>query len=296
MSESPLPRLLADYRQGPLSPRETAAVGAALAAQWGHAVAAWPAVALPADAVVALWAARVADVEPAGLADAIAGLRADLAIAAACAAGDPAALRAFDATYLGNLAAVLARVTTSAAEVAEVAQVVREAAGAGRRGAGPDPRRGRPRRSRRAGAGDRDPHRAQPAARHQPARRARRSRRARQPGARGDPGLAAIQAQHRALIKAALEAALAQLAPRQRSVLRMHLIEGLTIDEIGRAHDVHRATAARWLEHVRDELRAATLRGLRTRLGGDADGIASLIRVIDSRLQVSFQRLLASAS
>lgn len=108
----------------------------------------------------------------------------------------------------------------------------------------------------------------------------------------GDPELAAIQAQHRALIKAAL----AGLAPRQRSVLRMHLVEGLTIDQIGRAHDVHRATAARWLEHVRDELRVATLRGLRARLGGDADAVASLVRVLDSRLQVSFQRLLATTS
>lgn len=298
MSASPLPRLLADYRQGPLSPRETAAVEAALAAQWGHAVAAWPAVALPVDAVVALWAARVADVEPAELADAIAGLRAaDLAIAAACAAGDPAALRAFDATYLGNLAAVLARVTTSAAEVAEVAQVVREKLLV------PDAA-GRPRILDAAGHGD-----LGGLVRVIAIRTALNLRRGTDRhdaledhaalanlAPEGDPELAAIQAQHRALIKAALEAALAALAPRQRSVLRMHLIEGLTIDEIGRAHDVHRATAARWLEHVRDELRAATLRGLRTRLGGDADGIASLIRVIDSRLQVSFQRLLASAS
>ncbi|MBK7072036.1 MAG: sigma-70 family RNA polymerase sigma factor [Myxococcales bacterium] len=273
-----------------------AAVEVALAEQWARAVAAWPSVTLPFDEVVALWAARVQEVEPAGLADAIAALRAaDLAIAAACAAGDPAALRAFDATYLGNLRAVLARVTTSAAEVAEVAQIVREkllVPGAA----------GRARILDTAGHGD-----LGGLVRVIAIRTALNLRRAEQRqdpledhaelatlAPESDPELAAIQAQHRALIKAALEAALAGLEPRQRSVLRMHLVEGLTIDEIGRAHDVHRATAARWLEHVRDELRAATLRGLRARLGGDADGVASLIRVLDSRLQVSFQRLLAT--
>jgi len=271
-------------------------VEVALAEQWARAVAAWPSVTLPFDEVVALWAARVQEVEPAGLADAIAALRAaDLAIAAACAAGDPAALRAFDATYLGNLRAVLARVTTSAAEVAEVAQIVREkllVPGAA----------GRARILDTAGHGD-----LGGLVRVIAIRTALNLRRAEQRqdpledhaelatlAPESDPELAAIQAQHRALIKAALEAALAGLEPRQRSVLRMHLVEGLTIDEIGRAHDVHRATAARWLEHVRDELRAATLRGLRARLGGDADGVASLIRVLDSRLQVSFQRLLAT--
>jgi RNA polymerase sigma-70 factor (ECF subfamily) len=191
---------------------------------------------------------------------------------------------------------VLARVTTSAAEVAEVAQVVREKLLV--------PVAGRARILDTAGHGD-----LGGLVRVIAIRTALNLRRAEQRhdpledhaalaslAPEGDPELAAIQAQHRALIKAALEDALAGLAPRQRSVLRMHLVEGLTIDEIGRAHDVHRATAARWLEHVRDELRAATLRGLRARLGGDAAGVASLVRVLDSRLQVSFQRLLASGA
>lgn len=57
----------------------------------------------------------------------------------------------------------------------------------------------------------------------------------------------------------ALRGAVACLSEQERNVLRMHVVGRCSIDEIGLAYDVHRATAARWIERARariyDEVR-----------------------------------------
>lgn len=63
-------------------------------------------------------------------------------------------------------------------------------------------------------------------------------------------------------VKKALAKVIAQMPSRARNVLRMSLSEGLSIDAIGEAYDVHRATAARWLTDIRESVSA----GLRTEL------------------------------
>lgn len=64
--------------------------------------------------------------------------------------------------------------------------------------------------------------------------------------------------------QSAMEEAVAALTPRDRNVLRMHVCGHCSIDEIGRAYNVHRATAARWLERGRtsiyDTLRSGLFR------------------------------------
>lgn len=47
-------------------------------------------------------------------------------------------------------------------------------------------------------------------------------------------------------------AALRALEPRERTLLRQHYIDGLTIDELGRLYGAHRATAARWVARAHD--------------------------------------------
>jgi RNA polymerase sigma-70 factor (ECF subfamily) len=48
--------------------------------------------------------------------------------------------------------------------------------------------------------------------------------------------------------------ALAALSLRDRKLLFRHYYEGLSLDDIARRHRVHRATAARWLADVRDNV------------------------------------------
>jgi RNA polymerase sigma-70 factor (ECF subfamily) len=73
------------------------------------------------------------------------------------------------------------------------------------------------------------------------------------------------RARYGAAFQNALREAVAALPPRDRNALRMHVCGQCSIDEIGRAYGVHRATAARWLERarttIRDGVRGSLLRG-----------------------------------
>jgi RNA polymerase sigma-70 factor (ECF subfamily) len=111
-----------------------------------------------------------------------------------------------------------------------------------------------------------------------------------------NPELQAIREQQRSMLKDAVETAIAALPIHDRTVLRMSIVDNLPIDDIGRAFDVHRATAARWLERIRVELRTATMRALRSALASpqhEAE-LTSICRALDSQLAISFPRLLAS--
>jgi RNA polymerase sigma-70 factor (ECF subfamily) len=59
----------------------------------------------------------------------------------------------------------------------------------------------------------------------------------------------------------ALKEKLSLLPPRERNVLRLHIVDGIPADAIARMYGVHRATATRWIADVKraifDETRAA---------------------------------------
>jgi len=76
-------------------------------------------------------------------------------------------------------------------------------------------------------------------------------------------------------------------------VLRLHLLDGLNIDRIGQLHDVHRATAARWLASAREALAKDTQRILQARLQVSRSEFESLLRLVRSDLDVSLCRILA---
>ena len=77
-----------------------------------------------------------------------------------------------------------------------------------------------------------------------------------------DPELALLKARHSAAYADALRAAMASLSAKERNLMRMHFVDGLSIDRIGVAYQVHRATAARWIEALRERLLAETYRQL----------------------------------
>ena len=81
-----------------------------------------------------------------------------------------------------------------------------------------------------------------------------------------------------------------QLSPRARTMLRLHLVHGLTIDEIAPMHKVHRATAARWLARARGEVLERSRARLGQLLETDARDVESIMHLIASRLDVSIAR------
>src|SRR5262249_1646533 len=108
-----------------------------------------------------------------------------------------------------------------------------------------------------------------------------------------DPELAYLKRSYRAEFLKAFRDALATLSVRERNVLRQHFLYGLGIDQLAIAYQVHRATAARWIQRACVTLLDSTKRSLRKRLGADHAEIESVMRLVESRLEVSLRRFLA---
>ena len=107
-----------------------------------------------------------------------------------------------------------------------------------------------------------------------------------------DPELAFLKQHYRAPFKAAFQAALSRLTSQQRTVLRLHLLDGLNIERIGDIYEVHRATVARWIAHCRQLLLEETCRELSNTLGLAPDELHGIIALLQSNLDVSLSRLL----
>jgi RNA polymerase sigma-70 factor (ECF subfamily) len=110
-----------------------------------------------------------------------------------------------------------------------------------------------------------------------------------------DPRLAQLKARHRREFKQAFEQAVSELSARDRALLRLHLLRQETIDQIGGIYGVHRATAARWVEKAKRRLRASTRRLLAERWDLRGAEFERVIDLIESRIELSAERLLASA-
>ncbi|MDQ3338163.1 MAG: sigma-70 family RNA polymerase sigma factor [Myxococcota bacterium] len=108
-----------------------------------------------------------------------------------------------------------------------------------------------------------------------------------------DPALTALKRDSTARIKDAFHAGLAALTTRQRNLLRQHLLDGLTIDELGAIYQVHRVTCARWLTSARADLWSHTRAELRQTLGVSDQSISDMLEDIRSTLDLSIERVLA---
>jgi RNA polymerase sigma-70 factor (ECF subfamily) len=111
-----------------------------------------------------------------------------------------------------------------------------------------------------------------------------------------DPLLEELKVKYRAELAEAFRHALSELPPRDRTLLRYQLVEGLSIDEVGAIYRVHRATAARWLAKIRDELVARSRDLVAAALGVDTAEAASIVRMVQSQLDVSVIRHLGPTS
>jgi RNA polymerase sigma-70 factor, ECF subfamily len=83
---------------------------------------------------------------------------------------------------------------------------------------------------------------------------------------------------------------LATLEPDQRNVLRLHYLDGLSLEEVGKAYRVSRATAARWIADAKRTLVARVHENLGERLGDDGPGAQSLLSLVRSQLHLSLRR------
>lgn len=83
-----------------------------------------------------------------------------------------------------------------------------------------------------------------------------------------------------------LRRALSELVERDRTLLRMSLLESATTGELGRIYGVHRATAFRWLRDARETLLERTRSHFQERAGISDSEVDSLMRSLGPSLSI----------
>lgn len=250
----------------------------------------WPRVSVEADGFVAHAKKHFPDTD--GYARALAGPRGpDLVLAYACSQQDPHALAAFEAVYGPHVDAILASVVKSASARDETRQAFRKHLFL-------PVADGQLRIARYAGRGSLLAFVRAVALRvalssMQSSRQPELSENLDARAALAPDLLAQYSSKlYAAECKLAFADALKGLPPRTRTLLRYHVVDQLSIDQIGAIYQVHRATAARWVQSAREEMIGATRKVLMAHLQVDRKGLESVLRLVGSELDVSAERLL----
>ncbi len=101
-----------------------------------------------------------------------------------------------------------------------------------------------------------------------------------------------LKRRYRAEFRTAFTAALRSLAPRDRTILKQHYLDGLRMEAIGALYRVHRITVVRWMEAARVALAQETRRELGARLQIDRVELESILRLIESQMDMSIRAFL----
>lgn len=107
-----------------------------------------------------------------------------------------------------------------------------------------------------------------------------------------DPEVGYLREAYRPDVDAAMRIAVSKLAADSRALLRYSLVDGWSIDRIAKLYGIHRATAARRVAAVRDELGELMRIELAARLAIPVEEVDSVVRLVQSRVDVSLSRLL----
>ena len=219
---------------------------------------------------------------------------ADLYLACACLERIPRAVARFEAEYLVEIKQALSRMETAAVQVEDVKQMICQKL---LTADGEAP----PRLARYSGSGDLRSWLCVVAVRaaldqlrrEKDAPPIADSAMADAVAPEEDQELQYLKQLYRVEFKAAFEEALATLTTRERNILRHQVLDGLTLDQIGAVYNVHRATVARWNARLRERLLKQTRRALLARLHTTGSELESIMRLIQSHLDVSIRRHLS---
>ncbi|QRN97360.1 sigma-70 family RNA polymerase sigma factor [Archangium violaceum] len=221
---------------------------------------------------------------------------ADLFLACACVRGDAVAHGLVEAHFFPKVAAAVARVDASADAASEVCQLLREKLFTSEGGRPPrmaDYQGQGPLAAWLRAAAVRMALNLRRSARRQAHAEEEALAEATLPNS--DPELELLRQRHRADFQAALAESLAALPSRERTVLRLHLVEGLALERIGTLYRAHKSTVSRWLAHAREEVLVGTRARLAERLRLSSGELNSLLRDVPAQLDESLSALLASA-
>jgi RNA polymerase sigma-70 factor (ECF subfamily) len=98
------------------------------------------------------------------------------------------------------------------------------------------------------------------------------------------------------LFKTALSKALAALSARERNLLKLHYVDGLSFEDLARLNRVHRSTVLRWLAAIREKCLDEVRLALKEKLQVDSRQLDSLLQFAKSELEVSLSPLLKGSA
>lgn len=110
--------------------------------------------------------------------------------------------------------------------------------------------------------------------------------------AAADPEMMYVKEVYRAAFKGAFQEALDSLTDREKVLLRQHVVDDLSIDQLGALYQVHRATAARWVQSAREALLTRTRKRFMSNAKVSATECDSIMRLVRSQLDVTIRRRL----
>jgi len=110
---------------------------------------------------------------------------------------------------------------------------------------------------------------------------------------RTDPEIGFLKAKYRGEFQRALADALGRLPSRERLALRLYLVNGVTMERIGKMLSINQSTASRLLAAARRALLHDIKRSLRERLRLSSGELATLAGMVASQLDLSLSKVLA---
>jgi RNA polymerase sigma-70 factor (ECF subfamily) len=105
-----------------------------------------------------------------------------------------------------------------------------------------------------------------------------------------------MKEEYRHEFEKAVRELLVRLETRDRIVLRLYILEHVSIDKIAGMYGVHRVTVTRWIWNAGEHLLAGLREHFRHRFGIELREFDSLARLVRSRLSLDLDRVLGSAS
>ena len=100
-----------------------------------------------------------------------------------------------------------------------------------------------------------------------------------------------LQARDRRAFSAAFKAAIAELAPRDRTVMRMRFVDQANLDDIAKTYGVHRTSVMRWLEASQERVMRRTRELLGQSLKLSTGELDSLLRGLELSFSDRVSRL-----
>lgn len=100
---------------------------------------------------------------------------------------------------------------------------------------------------------------------------------------------------YRDALDAAIRRVFAQLSLRERNLLRLHYLDGLSLERLAGLYGAHRATVARWLAELRRRLLEEVEKEVRGRLRLSPSEFRSVLGMVRSHLYASIGPLLGAA-